>query len=897
MIRFAKKKGRLIVLGIILGFSFLFYLDFGIFRINYNRLLESDSKILLRTADYWNIAPFTINGNSGWSTFNSTYDWINGNGTWNEPYVIENITVDCGWSGSGIEIVGSDVYFIIRNSTVYYSGISYHGISLNSVNNGQIVNNTLLNNYRGIYLSNSDNNLILTNSLQNNSDFDIALYYSDFNNLTENEFIDNLNTWHDIELRGSNFNRVLGHNKNHTSPGVKLRISENSHNNTITENYFRVINVVGGSYSNNIFKNNITEEVYSSGAISNKIYQNTVIGQIFLSRSQGNSVKKNLITGRIKTNLCNDTRIENNIINGTNSGGISLSSTTKAVVSGNIINNSQTSGVNLGSSNNISVFNNTITNNVIGVNLLNSTNSRVFDNIIKFNTLGVSVYGLEPHISRENLIFNNLLIENENNADDDGINNGWDNGTIGNYWSDYLHKDIDDNGIGDIPHNISGTAGSQDNFPIWWDAPAISINSPIANTTFELNPSFDISITEGISNTTWYSIDNGITNITFNGLNGVIDNVLWNNKGDGPVTINFFINDSRGHTKLSNVTIIKFTHSPLITIIEPIMNQIFRFTAPEFNITINDLSPINTIWYTINSGITNYTFSGLTGFINQTSWEEEEDGSITIIFYANDSAGNLGFKEIIIEKDTIAPNITIYYPGPNHLCGIHSPNYAVGINESNFDSAWYSLNGGKNITYNPFTSNIKFFDSTEWNNIGNGTVFIIFYANDTAGNIGYKVINVRKDSIEPIINILSPLDNEKFGRDSPTFNISIIEDTSVSTWYTIENQSDFVWDGQTMNVGGAERYLFTGQVGKINQSAWDKVPYGNVSINFYAMDEAGNWVHEKLVIIKKSPPGPAISGYNIFLLMGVISVVSVILVRNHKNKSKNIDKNSGFNLK
>jgi parallel beta-helix repeat protein len=74
--------------------------------------------------------------------------------------------------------------------------------------------------------------------------------------------------------------------------------------------------------------------------------------------------------------------------------------------------------------------------------------------------------------SHHNLIFNNSFTNNLlSHAYDYGESNRWDNGTIGNHWEDYTGKDADDDGIGDTPYVIPGSAGSQDNFPIWDDGP------------------------------------------------------------------------------------------------------------------------------------------------------------------------------------------------------------------------------------------------------------------------------------------------------------------------------------------------------------------------------------------------------------------------------------------
>ena len=69
--------------------------------------------------------------------------------------------------------------------------------------------------------------------------------------------------------------------------------------------------------------------------------------------------------------------------------------------------------------------------------------------------------------SNSSLTYLNMIYCQSNT--DNGHNNQWDNGTIGNYWHYYGGVDIDSDGIGDTPYSIPGSAGSIDYFPIWDD--------------------------------------------------------------------------------------------------------------------------------------------------------------------------------------------------------------------------------------------------------------------------------------------------------------------------------------------------------------------------------------------------------------------------------------------
>ena len=55
-------------------------------------------------------------------------------------------------------------------------------------------------------------------------------------------------------------------------------------------------------------------------------------------------------------------------------------------------------------------------------------------------------------------------------------------------------------------------------------------------------------------------------------------------------------------------------------------------------------------WYTIDGGLTNITFSGLIGLIDQDEWYVALEGQITITFYAQDRAGNIGTETVIVIK-------------------------------------------------------------------------------------------------------------------------------------------------------------------------------------------------------------------------------------------------------
>jgi len=330
---------------------------------------------------------------------------------------------------------------------------------------------------------------------------------------------------------------------------------------------------------------------------------------------------------------------------------------------------------------------------------------------------------------------------------------------------------------------------------------------------------------------------------------------------DGLHTIQVFGNDSLNAIYESEIRYFSIDLPPIIIINKPSQNDIFGLIAPSFNISIIE-SHLNETWYTIDGGLTNYTFSGLIGTINQTTaWDNENSGPITIRFYANDSAGNVGFEDIIVLKDTSAPIIAINIPDENEFYAGTPPNFDITIDELSLNITWYTLdNGVNNFTFIGLTGSIN---QTEWDKQGEGPVILRFYANDSFGYQNYSEITIHKDITDPVLTIYSPITGDRFTTIPPAFNIEVNETNLESIWYTID--------------GGLNNYDITQLTGYIDSTAWNTAPTGAITIRFYIEDKAGNVVYTDIVVQKMSPPTPL--DFNLIIIIAtIISIIGIVFV-------------------
>lgn len=698
----------------------------------------------LRSSNFWNLTGATIfiddqDPNYNWSKTANDNDWCSGLGTIETPYLIENVSINAlsldEKKKIKINIVNSSVYFIIKNCSITNSNNA--GISLNNVTNGLIIGNNCSNNYRGIFLRDCHNNSLQENYLFDNNDYGIFLQDSNFTEILGNNVS---YSSQGIVLKSICSNTTISMNKVEECGNNGIALEGICNHNTISQNKisecgYEGINLSWGNNSYNIISDNEIKDIhmYSVGIFVggkyNKLIRNSMENSgIALS---GSSTLQELITHTIDTtNLvngkpiyyyANETHLGSH--NFSNAGHILLVNCNDSIISNmdftkvisgislyfcanNLIQNisvqsSMAYGITLISSDNNTFIDNEVNYEGVGFYAWFSHNNTFQNNIIKSNFYGIRIVGCMNNTFVDNYVYNNsreglsidfdsegnhfwlnFFISNFINALDDSKFSKWDNGSIGNYWDDYTGNDSNNDNIGDLPYNITGTAGSKDYYPIFETIPpSVTILFPSNYTHHMDTPNVELSITSILPvNSTWYTILGININRTFNGNLVEIDMNDWYNQPDGLVIIRFYVNDSKNNMNYGNVIIIKDTIQPLITVNSPSDSDIYSTVAPTFNLTLADIN-LNALWYTIDDSVIKQEILVSPGeniiAISQVLWDTIPEGSHSFHLFVNDLAGNENTITVIILKEIPSPPDPQLIPGFNILIVIGGIIFAI----------------------------------------------------------------------------------------------------------------------------------------------------------------------------------------------------------------------------
>lgn len=179
----------LIILGIFFAFSPIITTIFNLSNAEFSDGISLDNE---------NLKILKVSGKIHVDDTNSSINWsvakkdgiCTGEGTYSDPYIIEDLVIDGRGFRCCILIENSEVHFQIKNCTLFNSDA---GIFMNNTNSGQILNNTFSNNdIWGMLLKNCNNSIISGNTVSNNIDYGIALYYGNNNTISGNTIRNNI---------------------------------------------------------------------------------------------------------------------------------------------------------------------------------------------------------------------------------------------------------------------------------------------------------------------------------------------------------------------------------------------------------------------------------------------------------------------------------------------------------------------------------------------------------------------------------------------------------------------------------------------------------------------------------------------------------------------------------
>lgn len=290
-----------------------------------------------------------------------------------------------------------------------------------------------------------------------------------------------------VLLVRTNSSTVMGNRLSANSYGVILR---NSFNNTISDNMVT-------NNTNSGIEIGPSDNLVDIGSWNNKVLSNTVMGNgDGVTCIQNNTVSNNQIIANKNTGIDaeSDCTITDNFISENLAHGIHLSNISGALIAGNNVTLNNGWGIAFDYGSNGTIKGNYIAKNGEGIVFSNAVGNVIMSNTVIQNE-GWGIHLTGSH--RDNLIYHNNFIDNNNKGTQafvkdvwfypdlykrhtkndtiepprqvPGAANYWDDGTEGNYWSDYFTRysaaqKAENSAEGNTPYYIN--ENNQDNHPL-----------------------------------------------------------------------------------------------------------------------------------------------------------------------------------------------------------------------------------------------------------------------------------------------------------------------------------------------------------------------------------------------------------------------------------------------
>ncbi len=759
---------------------------------------------------------------------------------------------DSDWDGlaDGLEIIlgfNPDDWDSDNNGIWDRAEIDNYGIGGVMSSRNTIRNNTCTNYDNGIYLVSSDNNTIDGCNPSHNS-YGIRIILGNYNiitngtsshnnkgiyiqlanqNLISNGTVSTNN--YGIYIESGRNNTCMNENISHNALGIKLLTSFNNniHNNTLMDNNFRSAHPAHWDTDGNGIPDN-QEDPYSNASADSDGDGLTNGEEMELGEwdPQNPDMDDDGLTDGLEA------AFDLNPYDSDSDGD---------GIDDYIEHNNRHISLELSDNNNIT--DNLCVNTSEGIFLINSSLNSLINNILDYSVS----YGVYIYSGTNNSAYDNQFVNNNNGsvqAKDNGTGNFW-NKTAGraagkgNFWSDYLERypsASSDGNTWNNPYVINGSAGTQDNSPLYLPF-GVTDNSPGNGTTgdgfhFEIDFPDSIDVSSFKAN---YSHGGQKGNLSLAKTGGswtgniVLDHDLAN------LTYTLYINSNNSYNftiSEKQIAIVDNDHP----VLSDDTSRDNSTTGDEFifNISASDNIEVDAVFadWTHGGLGDNESLTLTNGYWIGNATIDDNLGNLAYTIYINDTSNNYhtAAQQVIPVADNDRPIIVDNSPIAGTTGDLFEFNVSVSDNIE-IDTVFvqwahgnFSGNESMNISNGFWMATIRLDNNNE-------NLSYTVHANDTSNNYNTRSpqLAVISDNDVPDLINDSSSDNGTTG-DLFLFNVTASDNINVSSIH-------ISWSHGGKN--GNESLDRTGGYWLGNISLDHSL--GNLTYIIYVMDSSGNY--------------------------------------------------------
>ncbi|RLG15458.1 MAG: hypothetical protein DRN71_01300, partial [Candidatus Nanohalarchaeota archaeon] len=384
-------------------------------------------------------------------------------------------------------------------------------------------------------------------------------------------------------------------------------------------------------------------------------------------------------------------------------------------------------------------------------------------------------------------------------------------------------------------NNVGDVRTKGRNFSIDLSKPSFVSVNPTNNSYLKSSANIKIDVNDSLSGVSelWYRYNGAGVKKAI--ADDVYFNPDWPSGGNNSLEVS--VSDVAGNINRSVFSYFVDDVPPYIDSISPVNGSSMRLDG---NVTVDvadDGAGIGELKFDNSEFIVNESFLDNVGF---DPWDS--GGNKTLDLWLKDALGNLNHTVIRYFVDTFAPSLSVSILNGSYIRS--SDNITVNVSDEGIgvNSTLYDAGVGSNIS---FVSGVSF--NPGWNVEGNQQ--IIFYANDSFGNLNKEVYVFVVDDSAPLMSVISL--NVTIAKEDDDILVS----AEVSDTYgAIDSVFADVFNTTMQNVGRIKLSPGAGMVyaGTVAVNCADT---GNYTLNISANDTLGLINYTTVgFIVDNSPP-------------------------------------------